>query len=148
MLRYEIRRESLRRLRVRTADGRREVALESYAMVRDAGNHEAMIHRLVAEGMSTRGLARACGGALGKSRMAEAWAQKGREHLVELRGRDLKTHSRVVLLMDGVWARQGAVRHRGGVRRCAGSKAGAGLRGGWPDPRKVDMTWMYLCSNH
>jgi putative transposase len=103
VLRYEGRRESLRRPRVRTADGRREVALESYAMVRDVKNHEEMVHRLVAEGVSTRGLARACDGALGKSRMAEAWAQKGREHIAQLRGRDLRVHSWAVLMMDGVW---------------------------------------------
>lgn len=103
VLNYEGRRESLRRPRVRTADGGREVTLESYGMVRDVTNHEAMVHRLVSEGMSTRGLARACDGALGKSRMAEAWAQKGREHIVQLRGRDLKARSWAVLMMDGVW---------------------------------------------
>lgn len=103
VLRYEGRRESLLRPRVRTADGRREVALESYGMVRDVKNHEAMVHRLVAEGMSTRGLARACDGALGRSRMAEAWAQKGREHIAQLRGRDLKAQSWAVLMIDGVW---------------------------------------------
>jgi transposase-like protein len=103
VLHYEGRRESLRRPRVRTADGRREVALESYAMVRDVNNHSAMVHRLAAEGMSTRGLARAYDGALGKSRMAEAWAQKGREHIAQLRGRDLRAKSWAVLMMDGVW---------------------------------------------
>jgi putative transposase len=103
VLRYEGQKERITRPRVRTADGRREVALTSYEQMSQISNHEGLIERMVSEGISCRGLSRATTGALGKSSIAQQWARKGVEQLEALRSRDLSQQQWAGLMVDGVY---------------------------------------------
>lgn len=103
VLRHADRREAIRRPRVRSTTGKGEVKLKSYGYISSVDNHAPLIARMMSEGMSARGMSRASDAALGKSRIAEAWVEKGREHVVQLRNADLRTKEWAVLMLDGVW---------------------------------------------
>jgi transposase-like protein len=103
VLRYGGQKKAVTRPRVRTAEGKREVVLESYAQMSQLSNHEGLIERMVSEGMNCRGLSRATSGALGKSSIAEQWARKGAEQLEALRSRDLSQQQWAGLMVDGVF---------------------------------------------
>ena len=103
VLRHGARREAIRRPRVRHAAGKGEVALESYGYISSVENHAPLITRMMSEGMSARGMSRASDAALGKSRIAEAWVAKGREHVMQLRQADLRAQQWAALMLDGVW---------------------------------------------
>ena len=103
VLRHGARREAIRRPRVRHAAGKGEVALESYGYISSVENHAPLITRMMSEGMSARGMSRASDAALGKSRIAEAWVAKGREHVMQLRQADLRAQEWAALMLDGVW---------------------------------------------
>jgi transposase-like protein len=103
VLRHGDRREAIRRPRVRSTTGKGEVRLASYGYISSVENHAPLIARMMGEGMSARGLSRASDAALGKSRIAEAWVEKGRKHILQLRGADLRTQPWAVLMLDGVW---------------------------------------------
>lgn len=103
VLRMEAHKEAIRRPRVRSADDRQEVPLESYAQISAMSNHAGVIEKMVMEGMSCRGLSRAMDGAVSKSSIAEQWARKGAEQLEVLRSADLRSKEWAVLMVDGVF---------------------------------------------
>jgi putative transposase len=103
VLRYDGNKEAILRPRVRTADGQREVPLESYQAMRSMSNHGSIIEKMVGEGLSCRGLSRATEGALGKSAIAEQWARKGAEQLEALRSTELSQRHWTVLMVDGLF---------------------------------------------